>query len=57
MSDGFSYALAVFLSIVLGFILGVGAYDAVFKPQAIEHGAAMYNSTTGDFEWIDKEGE
>jgi hypothetical protein len=49
------------LGMVVGFgftvILAVGLQNALWRhwqSQAIEHGAAKHNATSGEFEWIEK---
>jgi hypothetical protein len=43
-----------FIGIVVGFIVATGIGVAAvehYKSKSVDHGAAQYNSNTGEFEW------
>lgn len=42
------------LSIGVGILLGAMCQDCYEEGQAIKHGAARYNPTSGRFEWLDE---
>lgn len=51
MSDKLGFvAVGVAIGILLGSLFGWGVSNH-YKQRAIEHGAAYYDSVTGDFEW------
>ena len=41
------------LVMALAMALGVNHERGTTRQQAIEHGAARYNATSGEFEWIE----
>ncbi len=41
-------------AIGVGILLGAMCQDKYEEGQAIKHGAARYNPTTGGFEWLDE---
>lgn len=46
-------ALFMFAAIIAGLGLLLTACPSHFKEKAIIHGCAAYDSTTGDFVWLD----
>jgi hypothetical protein len=47
----------IIFSLFVGSLVSSCAFTAsekIFQSEAIENGAAQYNSQTGDFEWIKK---
>ena len=46
--------ISVFVSAIV-FLWIVARCNFAWQRDAIKHGAARYNATTGTFEWIDKQ--
>jgi len=50
--DPFWYGLGILtLFFLLGMIIGIKYSDWSWRKDAVNNGAAIYNSSTGDFEW------
>lgn len=50
---GCGFFLGVFIMVlIMVFVVSQDRWAA--RQQAIDHGAARYNSTSGEFEWIEK---
>lgn len=59
-SDNLMYGFAVFaVSLMLGLIIGLfiaaAGTQAHYEAEAIKHGAAGYDSVTGEWKWKQKE--
>ena len=50
-----TFTLAI--GLVVGIVIGISFTTAGMRKQAIECGAAQYNSITAEFEWKEKVGE
>jgi hypothetical protein len=46
--------MAGLCAIAVGILLGAMCQDKYEEGQAVKHGAARYNPTTGCFEWLDE---
>ena len=46
--------VGLFVGVLVGAITSKAAERYRWEKQAISHGAAQYNSTTGKFEWKEK---
>ena len=55
MTDDTATIILMVIAFIAGLLTGLFSAQDIVQTQAIEHNAAHYNTTTGDFTWNEEE--